>query len=323
MPVNNSPPQNLIRRDHKVSIVEASVIVAVYNGEKTLSKTIESILNQTYTNFELILVDDGSSDGSATLIERYLGDERVKYYKKENGGVASARNFGIEKANGRFIGFCDQDDQWLPEKLSKQLPLFNDDDVGLVYSWVNVDTHGVLTKTTPEYSGDCFEALLNENFISCCSAMVRKSCIEKVGGLEESRALHGVDDRHLWLKVARIAKLAVVKEPLAVYFIHGENYSLNEAKMLEADLLCIDMIENTEGLDSQQKKLCELGRYNIYKHYAHNFFYQNDTTNVAKCLFSAWRIKPWHLELLLASMAAFLTVPVVLKKIKQIRKRAK
>ena len=88
-----------------MSSVKASVIVAVYNGAKTLTQTIESILSQTYDNFELLLIDDGSTDESKNLIEKYLEDERVKYFKKQNGGVASARNFGIARATGEVIGF--------------------------------------------------------------------------------------------------------------------------------------------------------------------------------------------------------------------------
>ena len=257
-----------------MSSVKASVIVAVYNGAKTLTQTIESILSQTYDNFELLLIDDGSTDESRNLIEKYLEDERVKYFKKQNGGVASARNFGIARATGEVIGFCDQDDQWLPQKLEKQIPLFSDPDVGLVYSWVDIDRHGKRECSTPEFEGECFEALLNRNFVSCCTAMVRRTVLNQVNGLDESRELHGVDDRHLWLKVARISKLAVAKTPLAIYFIHGENYSLDNKKMLIADLSCIEKIASIEDLTPREKSLCKNAKYNAYKHYANNFLYR-------------------------------------------------
>jgi|TARA_B100000929_G_scaffold285752_1_gene269813 glycosyltransferase involved in cell wall biosynthesis len=304
-----------------VSSVKASVIVAVYNGAKTLTQTIESILSQTYDNFELLLIDDGSTDESKNLIEKYLEDERVKYFKKQNGGVASARNFGIARATGEVIGFCDQDDQWLPQKLEKQIPLFSDPDVGLVYSWVDIDRHGKRECSTPEFEGECFEALLNRNFVSCCTAMVRRTVLNQVNGLDESRELHGVDDRHLWLKVARISKLAVAKTPLAIYFIHGENYSLDNKKMLIADLSCIEKIASIEDLTPREKSLCKNAKYNAYKHYANNFLYRNSPQLSASCFLSAWKVKPWHLESLVAASLLSVMPSNLLIKLKQTKNR--
>jgi len=304
-----------------VSSVKASVIVAVYNGAKTLTQTIESILSQTYDNFELLLIDDGSTDESKNLIEKYLEDERVKYFKKQNGGVASARNFGIARATGEIIGFCDQDDQWLPQKLEKQIPLFSDPDVGLVYSWVDIDRHGKRECSTPEFEGECFEALLNRNFVSCCTAMVRRTVLNQVNGLDESRELHGVDDRHLWLKVARISKLAVAKTPLAIYFIHGENYSLDNKKMLIADLSCIEKIASIEDLTPREKSLCKNAKYNAYKHYANNFLYRNSPQLSASCFLSAWKVKPWHLESLVAASLLSVMPSNLLIKLKQTKNR--
>jgi glycosyltransferase involved in cell wall biosynthesis len=304
-----------------VSSVKASVIVAVYNGAKTLTQTIESILSQTYDNFELLLIDDGSTDESRNLIEKYLEDERVKYFKKQNGGVASARNFGIARATGEVIGFCDQDDQWLPQKLEKQIPLFSDPDVGLVYSWVDIDRHGKRECSTPEFEGECFEALLNRNFVSCCTAMVRRTVLNQVNGLDESRELHGVDDRHLWLKVARISKLAVAKTPLAIYFIHGENYSLDNKKMLIADLSCIEKIASIEDLTPREKSLCKNAKYNAYKHYANNFLYRNSPQLSASCFLSAWKVKPWHLESLVAASLLSVMPSNLLIKLKQTKNR--
>lgn len=304
-----------------MSSVKASVIVAVYNGAKTLTQTIESILSQAYDNFELLLIDDGSTDESKNLIEKYLEDERVKYFKKQNGGVASARNFGIARATGEVIGFCDQDDQWLPQKLEKQIPLFSDPDVGLVYSWVDIDRHGKRECSTPEFEGECFEALLNRNFVSCCTAMVRRTVLNQVNGLDESRELHGVDDRHLWLKVARISKLAVAKTPLAIYFIHGENYSLDNKKMLIADLSCIEKIASIEDLTPREKSLCKNAKYNAYKHYANNFLYRNSPQLSASCFLSAWKVKPWHLESLVAASLLSVMPSNLLIKLKQTKNR--
>lgn len=300
---------------------KVSVIVAVYNGEKTLKKTIDSLLSQTVKDYEILLIDDGSTDTSVDIISTYLHDDRVKYYRKDNGGVASARNYGLEVSKGEIIGFCDQDDQWHPDKLELQLPKFNDEEVGLVYSWVDVCKHGVDSISTPVNEGWCFDELLNGNFISCCTAMVRKSILERIGGFDESRELHGVDDRHVWLRVAKQSKLAVVKKPLATYFIHGENYSLNEKKMWIADLTCVRKVAELDSLNNVEKVMCRNAEININKHYANNFLYQNDTHAAATCYFHAWKINPKNIILLVYSSLLFITPTLVIKLLKAVKKK--
>lgn len=101
---------------------KVSIITPCYNGKRFLAETIESVLAQTYTNWEMIIVDDGSTDGSADLIKEYVNrDSRIQYIKQENGGSASARNTGISAASGRYFAFLDADDIWLPDFLTKQL----------------------------------------------------------------------------------------------------------------------------------------------------------------------------------------------------------
>jgi glycosyltransferase involved in cell wall biosynthesis len=121
-----------------------SIVIPVYNGAEYIEKTVDSILSQQYSNFELLLVNDGSSDSSKEIIDALvIRDARVKTFHKENGGVAAARNYGIDKAEGKLIAFCDQDDLWLPSKLSKQIPLFDNEQVGLVYCGAIAQYHRV------------------------------------------------------------------------------------------------------------------------------------------------------------------------------------
>ena len=296
--------------------MKVSIIVAVYNGEKTLARTIESLLSQTHSNIELLLVDDGSSDSSYNIINTYLHDPRVFYFKKDNGGVASARNFGLKNSTGEFVAFCDQDDQWFSDKLQKQLPFFHDASIGLVYSWVEVNTLGKITYSKPTYSGKCFKDLLKRNFITCCTAIVRKTLIMTVNGFDEDKTLQGVDDKHLWLRIARISKFAVFEQPLATYFIHGENYSLNERKMLVADLVCVRKIASMNSLSTKEKHLCELSEYDIYLHYANNLLYQNDPTASGKCYLNAYKMKPMKIRLLLKGLFLSLLSPRLLIQLK-------
>ncbi|RKF14384.1 glycosyltransferase [Alginatibacterium sediminis] len=230
-----------------MTIPTISVIVPVYNGLEFLESTVKSILEQTYTNFELLLINDGSKDTSLELIESLAKqDSRIRVFDKANGGVANARNFGISKANADLIAFCDQDDLWLPTKLEQQLPLFSQPEIGLVYC----GSIARFTSNLPDskadlsrfLSGDVFEDLLQQNVVSCCTAIARKQLILKVGGFREEVELKGVDDWMLWLHLAQCSKLAFVNEHLAVHIFHGDNYSLNELAMNSAEFYCIDQL---------------------------------------------------------------------------------
>jgi glycosyltransferase involved in cell wall biosynthesis len=232
-----------------VSNVLVSVVVPVYNGEQYLEKTVESILNQDYQNIELILVDDGSSDNSATLMKQLAEqDTRIKPFYNKNGGVAYARNFGIEQAQAEFIAFCDQDDLWLPTKLSKQIPLFKNAEVGVVYCGAVADyvlyNKQVKHSLKNKHRGNVFSKLVLSNVITCCTAVVRKNYLDEVGGFDADRALMGVDDWHLWLKMALVCQCDFVNEHLAVHVFHGDNYSSNDQKMHEAEIVCLDKIEH-------------------------------------------------------------------------------
>jgi glycosyltransferase involved in cell wall biosynthesis len=115
--------------------VTVSILMPVYNGEQHLSDAIESALAQTYQNFELLIINDGSTDNSADIIRPFLKDSRVIYIEQKNAGVAAARNTAIKHARGKYIGFLDQDDIWLNNKLEEQVAaLEHDESVALVYS---------------------------------------------------------------------------------------------------------------------------------------------------------------------------------------------
>ena len=121
-----------------------SVLIPVFGGEKFIARAIESVLGQTYPFVELIIVDDGSPDNSSKIIERYTSDPRISYIRQSNLGVAAARNAALAIAKGDFIGLCDQDDEWLPQKAEKQIALFEaDPSLGLIHGDVDyIDARG-------------------------------------------------------------------------------------------------------------------------------------------------------------------------------------
>jgi glycosyltransferase involved in cell wall biosynthesis len=260
-----------------VSQALVSVVIPVYNGISYLEKTVVSILSQNYKNIEVILVDDGSRDKSKDLIQKLAdSDDRIKAFYNENGGVAFARNFAISKARGEYIAFCDQDDLWLESKLSKQIPLFNNSQVGLVYSGAIADYVLTGKQSKPnflkKYRGRVFENIAQLNMFTCCTAVVRKSDLKKVGGFDTDRSLMGVDDWHLWLKLSLVCEFDFVPEYLAIHVFHGDNYSSNDQKMHEAEIVCLDKIEKIAQLHHVSANWPKI-KQQVHVRYAKSYIY--------------------------------------------------
>jgi glycosyltransferase involved in cell wall biosynthesis len=190
-----------------------TVIIPTFNRAAIVGRAIRSVLAQTCQDWELIVVDDGSTDGTEQGV-RSFSDHRIKYIRHErNRGGAAARNTGIRCARGEYVAFLDSDDEWLPEKLEKELEVFRDSDpeVGLVYSGqIVLDERGrVLKVGMPRKSGWVHGALLESNFIGSCSRVtVKKQVLDRVAGFDET-FLNG-EDSDLWLRVAKVWKIACV-----------------------------------------------------------------------------------------------------------------
>lgn len=183
-----------------------SVIVPAYNAARTILETVESVLGQTFQNFELIIIDDGSTDATAELLKE-IGDSRLKVYSYENGGVAIARNRGSALARGKFISFLDADDMWTPDKLESQLAaLERMPEAGVAYSWTSMaDENGEpLYPQKPVYfEGDVYPQLLVNNFIfSGSNILARREAIESVGEFDLS-----LKARQDWDCYARLAAM--------------------------------------------------------------------------------------------------------------------
>jgi len=270
-----------------------SIIVPVYNGEEYLQETIHSILSQDYQNIELLLINDGSSDGSEKLIKAIAENEsKIRYYSKENGGVACARNYGIDKAQGDLIAFCDQDDLWLPTKLSKQVPLFGNPKVGLVYTGAVARYVEQNKDVSPDFSdkerGHVFDRLVEENMFTCCTVVARKSLIKDAGGLDDDRALMGVDDWHLWLKLALVSEFDYVEEHLAIHVFHGDNYSLNNEKMHKAELVCLEKIEEFSKIHNKSANWNDI-KYRLHIRYAGCHIYTGLFNKASEAYFAAYQ----------------------------------
>lgn len=201
-----------------------SVIIPTRNRAALLEEAITSVFAQTYQDWELIVVDDGSTDHTPSVVQRY--DQRghlVRYHHQVSQGPGAARNTGLALARGEFIAFLDDDDLWLPEKLGTQVGyLRRHPDVGFVYCPMRVlEPDGRWDGMKPSAAHEpTWEALLRHSFIPP-SVVVRRVCFDACGAFAEHLAV--AEDYDLWLRVGRRFPFGATTEPLAVYRRHGAN----------------------------------------------------------------------------------------------------
>lgn len=195
-----------------------SVVVPTHERADVLQRAIESVLDQTFTDIEVIVVDDASTDNTESIVEGY-DDPRIRYIRhEENRGGSAARNTGIKAADGEFVAFLDDDDEWRPGKLDAQLDTYNtDSEVGVVYTGIeNVDSEGQTNAVkTPQIAGDVTEELLLHNFIGSFSALLADSeTIERTGLLDEQ--FPSWQDWEYYIRLSQEARFAAVPEPLTI-----------------------------------------------------------------------------------------------------------
>ena len=235
-----------------------SVIIACYNGEKVIRKAIDSVLAQTLQNFEILVVDDGSTDASVDFVAKTYPDGQVRVLKHaQNRGISAARNTGIRAAKGDFICFLDQDDLWYPDRLASALEVFDQDtdgNVGLVFG--NEETRTLETSTlvpgrlpAPNNANalerDAFlSALILRNFIPTAAAMMRRACFNTLGLLDET-ITSGIDDFELFLRVARAYDVRHVSKVQAIRHVHAGNFT-KLARMIPEALVVLDRISVEE-----------------------------------------------------------------------------
>lgn len=210
-----------------------SVIITSYNYGHFLQQAIDSVIDQTYADFELIIINDGSVDDTEAVVLSN-SDQRIRYYYQENLGQPKAKNKGIEFATGEFLAFLDADDVWLPDKLEKQINLFSNLDVGVVYSrrkWITSVGSFVSGNERLLHRGWILDYIFVDNFVCFSSSVIRRSFLDKVGFFDENIPM-GID-YDLWIRLASVCKFDFVDEPLVQYRIGHSNLSQNTIKRYE------------------------------------------------------------------------------------------
>lgn len=211
-----------------------SVVMPAYNAEKYIEYAIKSVLDQVYTNWELIIIDDGSCDSTAIIAKTYLVDPRIRYVKQDNSGPAIARNTGILLAKGSIVAFLDADDYWHPNKLYKQSEVFKlypDVDICSVQSQtVDVDMNISIEIPHPKgfYYGNGYPTIIFSTLANMSTGAFKKTIFDKHGAFDNECRF--AEDYELFLRLARDSTFYVIPEVLACIRKFGNNTSISNTQ---------------------------------------------------------------------------------------------
>jgi glycosyltransferase involved in cell wall biosynthesis len=202
-----------------------SINLCCYNSEKYLGETLQSIFAQTYKDWELIIINDGSTDSTESIIKEYISQGYpIVYHWQENHGLGYSRNEALKRSRGKYIAFIDHDDLWLPGKLEKQIPLFNDPEVGLVYSdaiyFNEVKNSHRLYQTRTYYTGRCFPQLLTDYFLCLQTVVIRKATLSSLTYWFDTE-FNMSEEADLFTRIGYNWKFAMVNEPLSKWRVHS------------------------------------------------------------------------------------------------------
>jgi len=203
---------------------DVSVIIPTYNRAKLLGRAVHSVLSQTFADFELIIVDDCSTDNTEEMI-RGLTDKRIKFIRhEENRGAPAARNTGIKNARGAFIAFLDSDDEWSPQKLEKQIELFlhSSPSTGVVYAKCQVinEIRNEIIVWDFNLRGNLYHNFLKEPFLDFITPLIKRECFNKIGLMDENVLAYQEWDT--FLRISQYYEFDFVPEILTYYYIHRD-----------------------------------------------------------------------------------------------------
>lgn len=208
-----------------------SVITPTFNRADFIGETVESILAQTFGDFELLIVDDGSTDNTREILSPYLSDKRLRYFYQENQGQSVARNRGLTESRGQFLCFIDSDNVWLPNKLESQLNFLREHpEVDIVYGdiiTIDETSKEIGRENMRRISGHIAGDLLRDNFVSINTSMVRRQCYTELGGFNEKDRL--AEDYDLWLRYSTRFKFHYMPEYFAKYRVMDDQISSDKS----------------------------------------------------------------------------------------------
>ncbi|MFQ5842172.1 MAG: glycosyltransferase [Thermodesulfobacteriota bacterium] len=255
-------------------MARVSVVIPTYNRLSQVKEAIESVLNQTYRDFELWVVDDGSMDGTGEAL-RIFGD-KVKYVSQDNRGVSAARNLGLRISRGKYLAFLDSDDLWEPEKLEIQVTCMEENpQFPLCYTdelWIRRGTRINPKKKHAKYSGWIFEKCLPLCIISPSSALMKRSLFDEIGGFDET--LPVCEDYDLWLRVTcRYPILFIDKKLIVKRGGHADQLSARSWGNDRYRVMALEKLLCSQNLKAEERRMvlgelvrkCEILSHGFYK----------------------------------------------------------
>lgn len=236
---------------------KVSIIIPTYNRAHLIGRAIQSVLNQTYQDFELIIVDDGSRDDTEKFV-KCLEDERIVYIRhEENKGPSAARNTGIKESKGEYIAFQDSDDEWFSEKLEKQIEVFHNSppEVGVVYSgFFRIENDRKIYIPRGFFilkEGKIHKELLKGNFIGTPAVLIKKQCFERRRYFDEN--LPAFEDWELWIEISKYYEFRYINEPLLYSYYTPSSVNINQNNKFKA--LQMILINHREDFNKNKRVL--------------------------------------------------------------------
>jgi len=214
-----------------------SVIILTRNRPEYLVRAINSVLTQTFTDFEIIIIDDASTDDTPEVIKSFHDPRIISIRNNVNRGEAGSRNQGVNAAKGEFVSFLDDDDEWLPRKLDAQVNKFKNSkkETGCIYTWhcrVDLQTGEKIKETKYQKNGNIFKEMFEGNWVGTPSTvMVKKECFQLVGGFDESIGFS--TDYDMWIRISKEFNIEYIGETLVNYGVHNKNMSTNLSHLIK------------------------------------------------------------------------------------------
>ena len=271
----------------KINPYKVSCIIPCYNSELFIKDTIDSVLSQTFENIEIIVINDGSTDKTQSILETYLPYiDIISHDANKNCGKSASLNLGIKKSTGQFIAFLDHDDIWIPEKIEKQINIFkNFKNIVMIYTngvWID-DKGNIGSLILPKFFREDNNplSLLNDCYIkSASSVIVKREMFDKVGFFDKN--LVGCDDHDMWLKITEKFEIKYIKEPLYKYRYHKDQLS-HDVRMWKGGFTILNNAckRNGYSFNIKRKRLAVLyyrmGQYELrcgnYYRFTKNYFF--------------------------------------------------
>lgn len=297
-----------------------SIIMNCYNCANYVRDAIDSVYRQTYGNWEIIFLDNCSTDRSAEIAGSF--DERLRYVRTDRTiPLGEARNVALKHAKGEYIAFLDTDDLWLPRKLEQQLPLFDQHDVGLVYSDAIYFTENGgeerLYDRTPHYTGRCFSQLISNYFLCMQTVVIRRSALENEPYWFDDRFSY-IEEADLFRRIGYQWRLAMVNEPLARYRLHASSLTGSKVYLLYDETMAMleTYAERYPGFPEQYEQEIGILKKNVAIAKA-LYHWKNGSGKDARTVLTPYKLRDY--KILMLYIAAFFPEPLLRPLVRSFR----